>query len=540
MVDVKSVSCSCKHLSISFCLFEYLCVLDNLQITLGGREKKIGPMQIGSSEELRSFDIYCRKEDFYKLFLIFDGAFLKKNGAKFRSRGRFPSITISISSSHKRVDLALQDVEDFAKKMLPTITAKSQKLRKTAESLIDSCKNCKEKVMELKNEDVQVYFDADDSERLWFVSENSQLVEQSLGLLDNDDLFEKGTSTPSSYDPLNPRLITYPLSSLEMAICMKFKIESALKVKYGKKISEIFTDESKSDLMISIKSIDDSIIKKEIEKLLDEKKATRSTVKKIPQCCINFLEMPDISKEIGTEILYVIDFQNERCEAEVYSDTQGHAREVVSIIEDLFQQKEVVFEDFDTDSLILKTKVEDWRKDFFPMVKIELGTNHIKVWGLRKSVHLILQQLDSYIQQNKNATSLELNVEDEPVSADEKLGFEGNIFIYKTEEVTLVSNPAFKEKITEIQAKHKCSIEIEKENAFPLMEKTQIGWRWHFLDGRSVYFNKTEVLNIKVNKTNCIVAFFPETDRSKPGKIFGLKFIKILKHLSVYRSTFSI
>lgn len=504
-------------------LFESLCVLDNLQITLGGREKKIGPIQIGSSEEIRTFDIYCRKEDFYKLFLIFDGAFLKKKGAKFRSCGKFPSITISISSSHRRgvfnwVDLSLQDVEDFAKKMLPTITAKSQKLRKTAESLIDSCKKCKEKVLEFYNEDVQVYSDADDSERMWFVSEYSQLVEKSLGLLDNDDLFEKRNSTPSSYDHPNPRLMTYPLSSLELGICMEFKIESALKVKYGKKIPEIFTDESKSELMISIKSIDDSIIKKEIEKLLDEKKATRSTIKKIPKCFINFLEMPDIRKEIGTEISYVIDVHNERCEAEVYSDTQGHAREVVSIIEDLFQQKKVVFEDFDIDSLILKKKVEEWRKEFSPMVKIELGSNHIKVWGLRKRVQLILHQLDSYIQQNRNATSLELNVGDEPVPAYEQ-GFEGNIFIYKKEEVTLVSTPAFKEKITKIKAKHKCSIEIEEENAFPLMIKTQIGWCWSFLDGKSVYFNKTEVLNRKVNKTKCIVAFFPETDRSKPGKI---------------------
>lgn len=481
-------------------------------------------MHIGSSEELRTFDIYCRKEDFYKLFLIFDGAFLKKNGAKFRSHGKFPSITILISSSNKSFDLALQDVDDFAKKVLPTITAKSQKLRKTAESLIDSCKKCKEKVLEFYNEDVQVYFDADDSERLWFVSENSQLVEKSLGLLDYDDLSEKRTITPSSYDLHNPRLMTYPLSSLEMAIWMKFKIESALKVKYGKKNSEIFTDESKSKLMISIKSIDDSIIKKEIEKLLDEKKATRSTVKKIPQCCIYFLEMPDIRNEIGTEMLYVIDVQNERCEAEVYSDTQGHAIEVVSKIEDLFQQKKVVFEDFDTNSLILKTKVEDWKKEFSPMVKIELGSNDIQVWGLRKSVQFILQQLDSYIQQNKNATSLELNVGDEPVSAYEP-GFEGNIFIDKKKEVTIVSTPAFKEKIREIQAKHKCSIEIEEENAFPLIEKTQIGWRWQFLDGKSVYFNKTGVLDIKVNKTKCIVAFFPETDRSKAGKIFRFKFI---------------
>lgn len=496
-------------------------------------------MQIGSSEELRTFDIYCRKEDFYKLFLIFDGEFLKKNGAKFRSHGTFPSITILISSSHKRVDLALQDVEDFAKKMLPTITAKSQKLRKTAESLIDSCKNCKEKVLELKNEDVQVYFDADDSERLWFVSENSQLVEQSLGLLENDELFEKRTSTPSSDDHLNPRLMTYSLSSLEMAICMKFKIESALKVKHGKKISEIFTDESKSKLMISIKGIDDSIIKKEIEKLLDEKKATRSTVKKIPQCCINFLEMPDISKEIGTEIIYVIDVQNDRCEAEVYSDTQEHAREVVSIIEGLFQQKEVVFEDFDTDSLILKTKVEDWRKEFSPMVKIELGSNHMKVCGLRKNVQLILHQLDSYIQQNKNASFSELNVGDVPVPASEQ-GFEGQILIYKKEEVTHLLTPAFKEKITEIQAKQNCLIKIEEENAFPLMKETQIGWRWHFLDGKSVYFNKTERLNINVNRTKCIVAFSQETDQFKPGKIFKLKFNRIIKRLSIYRSTLNI
>lgn len=467
-----------------------------------------------------------------------------KNGAKFRSRGKFPSITILIRSSHKRgvfdwVDLALQDVEHFANKMLPTITAKSQKLRKNAESLIDSCKKCKKKVLELYNENVQVYSDADDSECLWFVSEDSQLVEKSLGLLDDDDLFEKRNSTPSSYDHPNPRLMTYPLSSLELGICMEFKIESALKIKYGKKIPEIFTDESKSELMISIKSIDDSIIIKEIEKLLDEKKATRSTVKKIPQCCINFLEMPDIRKEIGTEISYVIDVQNERCEAEVYSDTQGHAREVVSIIEDLFQRKKVVFEDFVTDSLILKTKVEEWIKEFSPMVKIELGSNHIKVWGLRKSVQLILHQLDSYIHQNKNASSSELNVGDEPVPASEQ-SFEGHIFIYKKEEVTHVLTPAFKEKVTEIQAKHKCSIKIEEENAFPLMTETQTGWRWHFLDGKSVYFNKTEMLNVKVNKTKCIVAFLQETDQSKQGKIFKLKFNQIIKHISIYRSTFNI
>lgn len=73
----------------------------------------------------------------------------------------------------------------------------------------------------------------------------------------------------------------YFLSLLEMVIWMKFKIELVLKVKYGKKNFEIFIDESKFKFMISIKSIDDLIIKKEIEKLLDEKKVIRFIVKKI-------------------------------------------------------------------------------------------------------------------------------------------------------------------------------------------------------------------------------------------------------------------
>lgn len=45
---------------------------------------------------------------------------------------------------------------------------------------------------------------------------------------------------------------------------------------------------------------------------------------------------------------------------------------------------------------------------------------------------------------------MELNVEDELVLVDEKLGFEGNIFIYKKEEVIFVLNLVFKEKIIEI------------------------------------------------------------------------------------------
>lgn len=501
------------------CLFLFF--LDKLRIALGEKEKRFGPIKIGSSEEIKEFELECSRADFYKLYLIFDKAFLEKNDAVFRSTGKVP-IVISISSSAAKkaagdwVDFALRDVESFVKRMLPFISAKCQKLRKTAHSSVNLCK---EKVLEYFDGDLQVYADEDDDKCMWFVSKDCHLIEKSIDILASEDLIEKTACALPDHDH-GPHLIANPLTIFELGICMQFNISAALKDKHEKNIVEIYIDESKSELKISIMNIDGSVIKSDIKKFLTEWTATRSIIRNIPNCCIPFLKKPAIRKEICTKLPYYIYVQNDRREAEVYSDTKEHAKKVVCIIEGLFQQKKVVVEEFDTSSLILKSKVEEWRKEFSEKIEIELTTKQIEVWGLRPSVDEILLQLESYIQQQRMSPFLEVNVKDEPdPTCLLKQDFEGKVLIYKEKEVKILQTPAFKRRMKEVQEKHHCLIEIETENAYPLRKETSFGTQWQFQSGKNVVFNRTDLLNVEANGTDCIVQFIPETITIKPGKI---------------------
>lgn len=87
-------------------------------------------------------------------------------------------------------------------------------------------------------------------------------------------------------------------------------------------------------------------------------------------------------KEIGDELLYYIDVFKENCEVDVYSNIWVDVRKVVSIIEGFFLQEIIEMEDLDFVLLILKNKIEMWKKEIFEIVGIEIIKMFIYFYGL--------------------------------------------------------------------------------------------------------------------------------------------------------------
>lgn len=178
---------------------------------------------------------------------------------------------------------------------------------------------------------------------------NSHLIGKAFDLLAHGDYFEKVSNDPPSHDH-DETLITCRLIPLELELCKKFNISETLRAYHGKAIKHISIDEDKCEFKIIVINGGDSVVKKDIHRFLDEKKDTKMAIKKIPKCCINFLKMPVVMKEIGTEVPYYVHVQNDECNPDVYSDTQENANKVVCIIEGLFRQEKVNLKNVDTGS----------------------------------------------------------------------------------------------------------------------------------------------------------------------------------------------
>lgn len=469
---------------------------------------KFGPLMIGSSQKLRPLEIHCSKEDFYKLFLIFDSERFRNKAAQLRFTGKLPAVTIVINHSFRDVADGVRYVENFLKNILPTVTSSCKRFKQKVVDLY------KEEVLKCFNGDVLVYYDEDDNTCLWFVCEekNYHLIGNSIDLLAHGGFLEKVSDEPPSHNH-DKTLITCHLIPLELELCKKFNISETLRAYHGKTINDISIDEEKCEFKICVISGNESAFKKDIKRFLNVKKDTKMAIKKIPKCCINFLKMPVVEKEIGTEVPYYVHVQNDECNPDVYSDTQEHAKKVVCIIEGLFLQEKVDLKDFDTGSEILKTKVEKWRKEFSDMVGIDLTAEHIEVWGLRRCVEKILSQLENECQQNTKASSLKLSGKDKSLTACH----EGEIPFLKEEDVKCLGSSAFQNKIVEIQERHNCLIKLDMENAYPSENKIPNGWSWYFQNGQRVSFENSEVVAVHPNQTSCVVKFLPLTQQTKPG-----------------------
>lgn len=496
-------------------IFIYLCivVLDILLITLDGREKKFGPLPIGSSNEIKSLEIECNRPDFYKLSLIFQKEFLEKNDElKFFLRaGKFPSVGIIKQYSVGWVDIALKDVKTFLQKALPTITAKRQHIRNTSASLIDSWRK---KVFENFGGDVQVFCDEDDATCLWFVSEHRQLIEKSLERLSHEDDYKEKESCDAQ------ALLLYPLNILEMEMCMEFNLSENLRKKHKDIIKKISIDEAKHELAVTLMSKFECSIKKDIQIFLAEKKETKTIVRKIPKCFISFLKMPSFKEEIGTEIPCCIDANIDANEVHVYCNTLDDAKKVGRTITGLFQEETVDIEDLNSESLTLEKKVMEWKKEFSEMLDIEVTAKYIHMCGLRQIVEQILPKLKSFIQQKSRASSSKLNVKDEFDQAKDEhddAALEGEIWFEKEEEVQCLKAKDFEKKIEEIKDRYQCSVNIKMENAYPLMKKQSKKWTWLFQSGQKVVLENAELKDVEANGSKCLISFLPETKQTIPG-----------------------
>lgn len=494
-------------------VYLFIVVLDILLISLDEREKKFGPLPIGSSNERKMLEIECSQTDFYKMSLIFQKEFSGKNDElKFcpRISGIFPSVGILIQNSVGWVDIALKDVKTFLEKVLPTITAKRQQIQDISASMVNSWKKL---VLQEFGGDVQVFCDEDDATCLWCVSEHCHLIEKSFERLFHvDDYKRKESSDPQS-------LLLYSLNMLEMEMCMEFNISDTLSKKHKEIIDEIFIDKAKLELAVTCLSKAKCAIKKDIQIFLDEKKETKTTINKIPKCFVNSVKMPFLKKEIGNEIPCCIDAHIDANEVHVYCNTQDDARKVVKTIEGLFQEENVDMEHLSTESLILKKKIVEWKKEFSEMVEIEITSKYIHLCGLRRIVEQILPQLKSFIQQKRTSSS-KLNIKDEFDQAkdvQDDAALEGEIWFEKEQEVQCLKAKDFEKRIEEIKDRYQCSINIKMENAYPLMEKQSRKWIWVFQNGQKVIFENAELKDVEAKGSKCIITFLPETKQTNPG-----------------------
>lgn len=496
---------------------------DNILIALGGKEKKFGPLKIGSSKELRMIELECSKQDYYKLFMIFDESFLAKHNAVFCSTGKSACLATLLSKSAFKwsgigwFNVAVQDVEDFVVNMLPTVEVVCQQQNNSSRSKFELCK---EKVYKCCNEDVQLYSDEDDANCLWFVFEKSKsfLVDKALKQLVHDDLIGK----PPSIDFT---LTTISLRRLELAICLHFRLLDKLRQRHQENVKEVFIDQQDCALKITLRSDYESAIGHDIRSFIDKVIASKNIIKDISDCFFAFLEKPAVRKEIGDELPYYIDVLKENREVDVYSNTRADARKVASIIEGLFLQETIDMEDLDPASLILKNKIETWKKETFETVGIETTKTSIHLYGLRRHVELILPQLKSIIKQNKRLPSQNMNIKHEidknsHTQADlSDAKFEGEILIGNQEEIKCLMEQDFEKRITEIENEHQCSIKRNMENFYPLMKNEENGRMWQFKNGQKVYFEKADLQAIH---TKCVVRFLPNTSiqESKLGMFF--------------------
>lgn len=496
---------------------------DNILIALGGREKKFGPLRIGSSKELRMIELECSKQDYYKLFMIFDESFLAKHNAVFYSTETSTCLATLLSKSALKwsgigwFNVAVQDVEDFVVNMLPTVEAVCQQQNNLSRRKFESCK---EKVYKCCNEDVQFYSDEDDANCLWFVFEKSNtfLVDKALKQLAHDDLIGK----PPNIDF---KLFTISLRSLELAVCLHFRLLDKLRQRHQENIKEVFIDQQDCALKITLRSDYESAIGHDIKSFIDKVIASKNVIKDISDCFFAFLEKSVVKQEIGDELPYYVDVHKENREVYVYSNTQADARKIASIIEGLFLQETIDIEDLDPASLILKNKIETWKKETFETVGIETTKKSIHLYGLRRHVELILPQLKSIIKQNKRLPSQDLNIKDENEKKNHTQAdlsdtkFKGEILIGNQEEIQCLMEQDFEKRITEIEYEHQCSIKRNMENFYPLMKNEVNGRIWHFQNGQKVYFEKADLQAIH---TKCVVRFLPNTsiEESKLGMFF--------------------